>query len=71
MNFLEFLVQLLTIISVDILVGFCIWILYKYIDLKYFSTLDITLLREENEYLKKENKKLSGTSTNFWNEDDK
>lgn len=71
MNFLEFLVQLLTIISVDILVGFCIWILYKYIDLKYFSSLDITLLREENEYLKKENKKLSGTSTNFWNEDDK
>lgn len=71
MNFLEFLVQLLTIISVDILVGFCIWLLYKYIDLKYFSTLDITLLREENEYLKKENKKLSGTSTNFWNEDDK
>ena len=70
MNFLEFLVQLLTIISVDILVGFCIWLLYKYIDLKYFSTLDITLLREENEYLKKENKKLSGTSTNFWNEDD-
>ena len=70
MNFLEFLVQLLTIISVDILVGFCIWILYKYIDLKYFSSLDITLLREENEYLKKENKKLSGTSTNFWSDNE-
>ena len=70
MNFLEFLVRLLTIISLDILLGFLIWILYKYIDLKYFSTLDITLLKEENEYLKKENKKINGTSTNFWKEDD-
>lgn len=70
MNFLEFLVKLLTIISLDILLGFLIWILYKYIDLKYFSTLDITLLKEENEYLKKENKKINGTSTNFWKEDD-
>ena len=70
MNFLEFLVRLLTIISLDILLGFLLWILYKYIDLKYFSTLDITLLKEENEYLKKENKKINGTSTNFWKEDD-
>ena len=66
----KFLVKLLTIISLDILLGFLIWILYKYIDLKYFSTLDITLLKEENEYLKKENKKINGTSTNFWKEDD-
>ena len=71
MNFLEFLIKLLGLISFDILFGFIIWILYKYIDYKYFSSLEITILKEENEYLKNENKKINGTSTKFWDKEDK
>ena len=71
MNFLEFLIKLLGLISFDILFGFIIWISYKYIDYKYFSSLEITILKEENEYLKKENQKINGTSTKFWDKDDK
>ena len=71
MNFLEFLIKLLGLISFDILSGFIIWIIYKYIDYKYFSSLEITILKEENEYLKKENQKINGTSTKFWDKEDK
>lgn len=71
MNFLEFLIDLLRLISFDILFGFIIWILYKYIDYKYFSSLEIAILKEENEYLKKENQKINGTSTKFWDKEDK
>lgn len=70
MNFLSFLLGFLALISLDILVGFLIWILYKYVDCKYFSSFEITVLKEENEYLKKENKKINGTST-FYDEEDK
>lgn len=70
MNFLEFFIKLLTLISLDVFVGFLVWILYKYFDLKYFSTFEITTLKEENAYLKNENKKINGTSTNFWDKGD-
>lgn len=69
MNFLEFLIKFLWIASLDILSGFLIWLLYKYLDLKYFSNFEINLLREENTYLKNENKKINGTSTFFDKED--
>ena len=70
MNFLEFLIELLRLLSLDILLSFIIWIVYKYVDLKYFSTFEITTLNEENKYLKNENKKFNGTST-FFDEGDK
>lgn len=70
MNFLGFILGLLILLSFDILLGFLIWTLYKYIDYKYFSTLEITTLREENKYLKQENKKINGTSTDFWSKGD-
>lgn len=66
MNSLEFLFNLLELISKDIIIGFIVYIIYKYLDLKYFSSSEIELLRQENEYLKNENKKIGGTSTNFW-----
>ena len=70
MNFLEFLVQVFKIISIDVILGFIIWLMYKYIDLKYFSTFEITTLKRENNYLKEQNKKFNGTST-FFDEEDK
>lgn len=66
MNSLEFLFNLLELISKDIIIGFIVYIIYKYLDLKFFSSSEIELLRQENEYLKSENKKIGGTSTNFW-----
>lgn len=71
MSFGEFLIKFLWLISFDILTGFLIWLLYKYIDYKYFSELEIVTLKEENNYLKKENKKINGTSTKFWDKGDK
>lgn len=71
MIFFELLIRFLWLVSFDVLVGFVIWTFYKYIDLKYFSTFEISVLKEENEYLKNENKKINGTSTNFWNKGDK
>ena len=62
MNSLTFIFCLLFLISVD----FVIYNLYKYFNLKYFSRLEINQLKEENKYLKEENKKLGGASTNFW-----
>lgn len=70
MNFLEFLIKLLGLISFDIIFGFLVWILYKYIDFKYFSALEIVSLKEENKYLKQENKKINGVTT-FFDEEDK
>ena len=66
----EFIIEFLKLCSFDVLFGFLIWTLYKYIDFKYFSSLEITTLKEENKYLKQENLKLNGTST-FFTEDDK
>lgn len=65
---IHFVLGLLTIISIDCLVGFFLFILWRFMDLKYFSTSEISLLKEENEYLKKENKKVRGSSSDFWKE---
>ena len=66
MNGLSFLFGLLCLISIDVVIGFILFIIYKYLDLKYFSNLEIEQLKTENKYLKEENKKINGTSTNFW-----
>lgn len=65
MNFLEFIIELLKIFSFDGIMGFILYVGYNYFDRKYNSDLKITMLEEENKYLKKENKKING-STNFW-----
>lgn len=66
MDFLSFIFGLLCLISIDIIVGFIVYTFWKYFDLKYFSKLEISLLKKENEYLKEENKKVNGSSTEFW-----
>ena len=66
MNNLSFLFGLLSLISVDLILGLIAFTFYRYFDLKYFSSLEINMLKEENKYLKEENKKISGASTNFW-----
>lgn len=66
MSVLSFLFGLLCLFSMDILLGFIVYILYKYVDLKYFSKLEINQLKEENIFLKEENTKVNGSSTNFW-----
>ena len=69
MNSLSFIFGFSCLISFDIIVGFIVFVFYKYYDLKYFSKLEISILKEENKYLKEENKKLSGASTNFWRDE--
>lgn len=69
MNGLSFVINLLWIISLDIIIGFILFMIYRYTDFKYFSNLEIEQLKEENHYLKEENKKIKGTSTNFWSDD--
>ncbi len=69
MSALSFLFGLLCLISIDVILGFIVFVFYKYFDLKYFSHLEINVLKEENKYLKEENKKVSGSSTDFWRED--
>lgn len=66
MNSLSFILGLLCLISADIMLGFLIFILYKYADLKYFSNLEIEQLKEENKYLKEENKKVNGANSFMW-----
>ena len=66
MNILEFIYKILFLISNDILIGFIRYVAYNYFDKKYMSNLEINILKDENNYLKEENKKLNGTSTDFW-----
>jgi len=66
MNWLSFLFGLLCLASIDIILGFIVYTLWKYFDMKYFSELEISLLKEENKYLKEENKKINGVSDDFW-----
>lgn len=68
MNSLEFIYKMLILISIDVIVGFIVYVFYTYFDKKYMSQLEISLLQEENNYLKKENKKCNGTSADFWKE---
>lgn len=65
MSGLSFFFGLLCLISIDIGVGFIIFIFYRYFDMKYFSDLEINQLKEENKYLREENQKIKG-STDFW-----
>ena len=59
---------MLRLISIDVIVGFIVYVFYTYFDKKYMSQLEINILQEENKYLKKENKKVNGTSADFWKE---
>lgn len=68
MNFLNFIFGILCLTSIDVVLGFLLYLLYKFLDLKYFSVSEVSILRQENEYLKNENKKINGTSTSFWSE---
>lgn len=65
MSGLSFFFGLLCLISIDVGVGFIIFIFYRYFDMKYFSDLEINQLKEENKYLREENQKIKG-STDFW-----
>ena len=66
--FISFIVSILWLISIDIMVGFGLFLLWKFLDIKYFCTSEIELLKEENRYLKEENKKVNGSSSDFWKE---
>lgn len=68
MNGYSFFINLLWIISVDIILAFILFMVYRYVDSKYFSNLEIEQLKEENKYLREENKKINGTSTTFWSD---
>lgn len=67
MNGYSFLINLLWIVSVDTILAFILFMVYRYVDSKYFSNLEIEQLKEENKYLKEENKKING-STSFWSD---
>lgn len=66
MNFLEFLISLGWLVSIDSFIGFVLYVLYNYFDKRYNSSLEINILKEENDFLKKENQKINGTSSDFW-----
>ena len=66
MDFLSFIFALLCLVSIDSILGFIVYTLWKYFDMKYFSELEITMLKNENEYLKEENRKINGASSDFW-----
>ena len=68
MNGYSFLINLLWIVSVDTILAFILFMVYRYVDSKYFSNLEIEQLKEENKYLREENKKINGTSTSFWSD---
>lgn len=68
MNFLQFIFSLLCLISVDVFLGLFTFIFYQYFNDKYNSKLDVVALREENNYLKNENKKVNGSVT-FWDDE--
>lgn len=67
MTWKEFFIQILGLASIDITIGCLLYLFWKYLDLKYFSTFDIETLRRENEYLKFQNQNLNGESSDFWN----
>lgn len=69
MNGLCFIVSIVAIFSHTCLVGFALYLAWRYLDLKYFSTSEIEQLKAENKYLKEENKKINGTSVDFYGKD--
>ena len=66
MNILEFFISLGWLVSIDCFIFFILYVSYNYFDKKYNSSLEINILKEENKYLKDENRKVNGTSTDFW-----
>jgi len=62
------ILKLLWLISIDGLCGFTLFMIWRYLDLKYFSQFEISQLKEEIAYLRKENKKVNGSSSEFWKE---
>lgn len=71
MSWKEFFIELLRLASFDVIVGFVLYIGFQYFNRKYNSKLDISVLEEENKFLKEENKKINGASTDFWDVSDK
>lgn len=67
-NGLTFIAILLTLLVHSSICGFALYLAWRYLDTKYFSTAEIELLKQENEYLKQENKKVNGSSSDFWKE---
>ena len=65
---LNLLINLLWVISIDFILGFALFLIWKYLDLRYFSTSEIEQLKAENEYLRQENLKVNGSSSDFWKE---
>ena len=63
MTFIGFLFGILCLISIDTICGTLIYILWKYLDSKYYSKLELTLLQNENEFLKQENKRIQSIYT--------
>lgn len=53
-----FIIYILIIFSIDCYFGFWSYLLWRYLDTKYFSETEVELLKSENEYLKKENLKV-------------
>lgn len=70
MNWKEFFIEILRLASLDIGIGFILYISWKYIDLKYFSTFDVETLKIENKYLREQNKKIGDNPDDFWKEED-
>ena len=68
MSFLQFIISLLWIISFDVLFGFLLFIVWKYFDLKYFSTTEIEMLKDQVKYLQEENKKCRVVDDSIWKE---
>lgn len=66
MNWLSFIFGILCLVSLDIILGFITYTIWKYFDLKYFSEFEITKLRNENEYLKEQNQKINGSDSDYW-----
>lgn len=66
MNYLSFIFGILCLVSLDIILGFLVYIVWKYFDLKYFSEFEITKLKNENEYLKEQNQKINGSDSDYW-----
>lgn len=64
-----FILGILFIASIDCIFGFSLYLLWRYLDLKYFSTSEIEQLKTENKYLKEENKKVNGVSSDFYGKD--
>lgn len=65
---LNLFINLLWVISIDSLIGFALFLIWKFLDLRYFSTSEIEQLKAENEYLRQENLKVNGSSADFWKE---